>query len=222
MSIFNQLLEHFSNVSSLFHFGNALSFLDDLTVRIEHLCSLKKGLEDDVCDIYVNDKILSESQRKNISIESLEESIQQLNELVKVFKDFAGKDMFKGYHDIFQQRFKECLKKWEPDILAQPQNVDSDREPNFKMDIENGDETGILLDKKPMHHVPSSALSSILGMLDSQHTYIKSRHKFSNCFSSVARLSSSLMLILFFAQLFEICEQECGHYFFRIWFWLAG
>ena len=58
LSMYEKICTMFTLVSGLFHFGNALSFINDLMLRLEHLQHLKKVLAEKSYDIFVDDKVL--------------------------------------------------------------------------------------------------------------------------------------------------------------------
>ena len=80
--MYEKLCTMFSLVSGLFHFGNALSFINDLILRLEHLSHLKKVLSEKSYDISVDDKVLTESQKSAITSKALDDAMYQLHQLV--------------------------------------------------------------------------------------------------------------------------------------------
>lgn len=166
MAKFNDLLGYFQTVSSLYHFGNTLNFLLDLSLRMKHLRELKEALQCSTKDICIDGKTLTQSQKESISLSSLDESMQQLKELTLIFKDYCERDMFQEHRDIFRQRYKEILncsvdttESSETDSCAVDECIP--QEDGFQLDIEEGN--GITIQTKSTHHVPSDVVSSILG-----------------------------------------------------------
>ena len=115
MKIFESLLQHFSLVSSLFHFGNAMSFINDLVIRWEQLCHLNTVLADKSSNIYVDETILSESRKECIMEADIDENISQMMALHKIFQDCLNKEIYAEHRELFTTRYKQtCMKNMEP------------------------------------------------------------------------------------------------------------
>ena len=109
MALYEKLTAMFSLVSRLFHFGNALSFINDLILRLEHLSHLKRVLGEKTYDIFVDDEMLTESQKKSITAQALDDAMYQLHQLVNIFKSYIESSSFSDHRVLFEQRYKEVL-----------------------------------------------------------------------------------------------------------------
>jgi len=110
MAMYEKLSAMFSLVSRLFHFGNALSFINDLILRLEHLSHLKLVLGEKTHDIFVDDQMLTESQKKAITAQALDDAMYQLHQLINIFKSYVESSAFSDHRDLFNQRYREvCI-----------------------------------------------------------------------------------------------------------------
>ena len=117
LSVYEKLCTMFSLVTSLFHFGNALSFISDLILRLEHLSHLKRVLNEKSYVIFVDEIALTESQKKSITSKALDDAMHQLHQLIRIFKSYVESEMFVDHRELFQDRYLETLKKLESNDL---------------------------------------------------------------------------------------------------------
>lgn len=182
MSIFERLKSIFSMVSMLFHFGNALSFINDIMLRLHHLVHLKNVLTDQVCDVFVDDVMLTEPQKKGITNKALDEAMKQLEGLMEIFQKYVEENTFDEHRELFSTRYnemmqkvsKESMKSWATQVEDQTDGPCSSKIQTKHFDVETHelmslhDETSdshheIMFQGRPTHRVPSDVISSILG-----------------------------------------------------------
>lgn len=111
MLIFEKLQSVFSLVSTLFHFGNALSFINDIMLRLHHLVHLKNVLTDQVCDVFVDNVMLTEPQKKGITTKALDEATGQLEGLMAIFQKYVEEGTFNEHRDLFSPRYSNLIKR---------------------------------------------------------------------------------------------------------------
>ena len=163
LSVYEKLCTMFSLVTSLFHFGNALSFISDLILRLEHLSHLKRVLNEKSYVIFVDEIALTESQKKSITSKALDDAMHQLHQLIRIFKSYVESEMFVDHRELFQDRYLETLKKLESNDLLHI--TDDLGDESVTQDIAElaMEETEEAINDRPSHNVPSDVISSILG-----------------------------------------------------------
>ncbi|XP_066910195.1 guanine nucleotide exchange protein smcr8a-like [Clytia hemisphaerica] len=162
LSMYEKICTMFTLVSGLFHFGNALSFINDLMLRLQHLQHLKKVLAEKSYDIFVDDKVLTESQKNAITIKALDDAMYQLHQLIIIFKSYVEGTSFVDHRGLFNERYRDILQKLDAsDLLhSAPNDNFTDQTMNQMTELatEEMEESA-----RPSHNVPSEVISSILG-----------------------------------------------------------
>lgn len=165
LSMYEKLCTMFSLVSGLFHFGNALSFINDLILRLQHLSHLKRVLCEKSYDIFVDEIALTESQKNSITSKALDDAMHQLHQLIRIFRSYVESEMFFDHRKLFQDRYQETLQKLESNDLLRTTEDHS----TLGERVEEGiaelamEETEDTINNRPSHNVPSDVISSILG-----------------------------------------------------------
>ena len=170
LSMYEKLCTMFSLVSGLFHFGNALNFINDLILRLEHLSHLKKVLREKCYDILVDEKALTESQKSSITVKALDDAMYQLHQLIIIFKSYVESEMFIDHRELFNNRYQETLNKLESNDLLRGSDTGGDMKGNDisqRMAEPATEVTEEMISSRSSHNVPSDVISSILGI----HTF---------------------------------------------------
>jgi len=183
MTIFDQILQYFSTVSLLLHFGNAINFIDDITLRLKYLHQLVDIVTHETFDIYVDDKPLTDSQKKCITSDTLHELIKQLSELKEIFIQYILKGTFSEHQKIFHAKFQKVIYLYkqsqkEEQLFQEQTNVKEKCDCQEKQ-LEEGDrgnksegeesDVHLLLQNSdgpqdiPSCNIPADVISSILG-----------------------------------------------------------
>ena len=166
LAMYEKLCTMFSLVSGLFHFGNALSFINDLILRLQHLSHLKRVLCEKSYDIFVDEIALTESQKNSITSKALDDAMHQLHQLIRIFRSYVESEIFFDHRKLFQDRYQETLQKLESnDLLHTTDEFTTDNDSVEQIGIAElaMEETEDTVNNRPSHNVPSDVISSILG-----------------------------------------------------------
>ena len=105
------MLQCFTMVTNLLHFGNSLFFLSDLFLQVDYLKMLKKSHEFDLWEIFIGKEPLSTTQKNSISQEYLHDMSEQLTRLVKQFLDYCHSEQFSEHRKKFEQSYLDLIGK---------------------------------------------------------------------------------------------------------------
>ena len=164
MELYESLFQCFSLVSSVFHFGNAMNFLNDLVSRSEYLLYLSAVLKDDSSTIYTDDKLLTPSQKEALCESDIDASITQLVELHQQFLLYLDRPMFSEHRELFENEYKQTCLRIIDNHLKDKHMLEEDSISGSPRDISSGNMK--VLDfgfSSHAHDIPVDVITSLLG-----------------------------------------------------------